>query len=228
MKFFVDTADVAEIRDLAATGLVDGITTNPSLVAKTGRSFLEVVQEICSIVPGPVSAEVTATDTDTMIEEGRKLAKIADNVTIKVPLTWDGLKACKALSDEGIRTNMTLCFQPLQAMMVAKAGAFLVSPFIGRIDDTGAVIERRIDASSGHEALDQAALAVARRETEAGNFHGAHDALRLARELSAPRAGTDAVAALLRERETAAALNSARGLIRSEELHSILIHGEGR
>ena len=110
MKFFVDTADVAEIRDLADTGLVDGVTTNPSLVAKTGRDFTEVVQEICSIVDGPVSAEVAATDTDTMVEEGRKLSKIADNVVIKVPLTWDGLKACKSLTQGGIKVNVTLCF----------------------------------------------------------------------------------------------------------------------
>ena len=137
MKFFVDTADTDEIRDLADTGLVDGVTTNPSLVAKAGRDFTEVVTEICTIVDGPVSAEVTATDTDTMVEEGRKLAKIADNVTIKVPLTWDGLKACKALTQGGTMVNVTLCFSANQALLAAKAGATFISPFIGRLDDIG-------------------------------------------------------------------------------------------
>jgi len=135
MKFFIDTADIAEIRDLAQTGLVDGVTTNPSLVAKTGRKFLDVVAEICEIVPGPVSAEVTATDFDTMLIEGRKLAKIAPNVTVKVPLTVDGLKTCKALSDEGTMVNVTLCFHPGQAILAAKAGAAFISPFVGRLDD---------------------------------------------------------------------------------------------
>jgi transaldolase len=138
MKFFIDTADLAEIRDLAATGLVDGVTTNPSLVAKTGRNFLEVVREICEVVPGPVSAEVTATDTPTMLAEGRKLAKIAKNVAVKVPLTPNGLKACKALSSEGTMVNVTLCFSAAQAILAAKAGASFVSPFVGRLDDIGA------------------------------------------------------------------------------------------
>ncbi|MEM8743551.1 MAG: fructose-6-phosphate aldolase [Pseudomonadota bacterium] len=137
MKFFVDTADTDEIRDLAATGVVDGVTTNPSLVAKSGRDFTEVVKEICAMVDGPVSAEVTATDADAMVEEGRKLAKIADNVTIKVPLTWDGLKACKALSQGGTMVNVTLCFSANQALLAAKAGATFISPFIGRLDDIG-------------------------------------------------------------------------------------------
>ncbi len=137
MKFFVDTADTDEIRDLAATGVVDGVTTNPSLVAKSGRDFTEVVKEICAMVDGPVSAEVTATDADAMIEEGRTLAKIADNVTIKVPLTWDGLKACKALSQGGTMVNVTLCFSANQALLAAKAGATFISPFIGRLDDIG-------------------------------------------------------------------------------------------
>ena len=137
MKFFVDTADTDEIRDLAATGVVDGVTTNPSLVAKSGRDFTEVVKEICTMVDGPVSAEVTATDADAMIEEGRALAKIADNVTIKVPLTWDGLKACKALSQGGTMVNVTLCFSANQALLAAKAGATFISPFIGRLDDIG-------------------------------------------------------------------------------------------
>ncbi len=137
MKFFIDTADLAEIRDLAATGLVDGVTTNPSLVAKTGRNFLEVVREICDVVPGPVSAEVAATDVKTMLLEGRKLAKIAPNVTVKVPLTPDGLKACKALSEEGTMVNVTLCFSSAQAILAAKAGATFISPFVGRLDDIG-------------------------------------------------------------------------------------------
>ncbi len=137
MKFFVDTADTDEIRDLAATGVVDGVTTNPSLVAKSGRDFTEVVKEICAIVDGPVSAEVTATDADAMVDEGRKLAKIADNVTIKVPLTWDGLKACKALTQGGTMVNVTLCFSANQALLAAKAGATFISPFIGRLDDIG-------------------------------------------------------------------------------------------
>jgi len=137
MKFFIDTADVAEIRDLAATGLVDGVTTNPSLVAKSGRNFLDVVREICAIVPGPVSAETTATDHATMLAEGRKLAKLARNVAVKVPLTLDGLKTCKALRAEGTLVNVTLCFSAAQAILAAKAGASFVSPFVGRLDDIG-------------------------------------------------------------------------------------------
>jgi transaldolase len=137
MKFFIDTADIAEIRDLAATGLVDGITTNPSLIAKSGRDFLDVVREICAVVPGPVSAEVAATDHPTMLAEGRKLAKIAKNVTVKVPLTKDGLKTCKVLSSEGTMVNVTLCFSAAQAILAAKAGATFVSPFVGRLDDIG-------------------------------------------------------------------------------------------
>jgi transaldolase len=137
MKFFIDTADIEEIRDLAATGLVDGVTTNPSLVAKSGRQFLDVVREICAIVPGPVSAEVTATDFKTMLAEGHKLAKIAKNVAVKVPLTPDGLKACRAFTQEGIMVNVTLCFSAAQAILAAKAGATFVSPFVGRLDDIG-------------------------------------------------------------------------------------------
>lgn len=137
MEFFVDTADVNEIKDLAATGMVDGVTTNPSLVAKSGRNFLEVVKEICGIVSGPVSAEVTATEAADMIKEGKALRKIASNVTVKLPLTWDGLKACKALSDDGIMVNVTLCFSAAQAILAAKAGATFISPFVGRLDDVG-------------------------------------------------------------------------------------------
>ena len=121
MKFFADTADVDEIRDLAETGLIDGVTTNPSLVAKTGRDFKETIREICTLIDGPVSAEVAAVDADGMIEEGRALAKIADNVAIKVPLTWDGLKACRALTQGGTKVNVTLCFSANQALLAAKA-----------------------------------------------------------------------------------------------------------
>tara|TARA_A100001037_G_scaffold18851_2_gene16135 strand:- start:1686 stop:2348 length:663 start_codon:yes stop_codon:yes gene_type:complete len=135
MKFFVDTADTDEIRDLANTGLVDGVTTNPSLVAKSGRKFLDVVEEICTIVDGPISAEVTATDYETMLKEGQKLAALAPNIAVKVPLTANGLKTCKALSDAGTMVNVTLCFSPGQAILAAKAGAAFISPFVGRLDD---------------------------------------------------------------------------------------------
>jgi transaldolase len=137
VKFFVDTADTADIRDLAATGLLDGVTTNPSLIAKSGRKFLEVVEEICGIVDGPVSAEVVALDHETMMKEAEILRKIADNVCIKVPLTIDGLKTCKALTDEGTLVNVTLCFSANQALLAAKAGASFISPFVGRHDDNG-------------------------------------------------------------------------------------------
>ena len=137
MKFFVDTADVAEIRSLAALGLLDGVTTNPSLIAKSGRDFKEVVAEICELVSGPVSAEVAATDTAGMLREGRILRAIASNVAVKVPLTWDGLSACRTLVGEGTMVNVTLCFSANQALLAAKAGATFVSPFIGRLDDNG-------------------------------------------------------------------------------------------
>ena len=137
MKFFVDTADLEEIRNLAASGLLDGVTTNPSLVAKTGQDFIEVVKQICEVVSGPVSAEVTATDHATMVKEGRKLAKIAKNIAVKVPLTPDGLRACRVLREDGTMVNVTLCFSPAQAILAAKAGASFVSPFIGRLDDIG-------------------------------------------------------------------------------------------
>src|SRR5690606_21632873 len=129
--------DLEEIRDLAATGLLDGVTTNPSLIAKTGRRLIDVIAEICAIVPGPVSAEVAATDHATMLAEGRRLAKIAANVAVKVPLTVDGLKTCRALAAEGTMVNVTLCFSPQQAILAAKAGAAFVSPFVGRLDDLG-------------------------------------------------------------------------------------------
>jgi len=137
MKFFIDTADINEIKDLAATGMVDGVTTNPSLAAKSGKKFLDLVAEICAVVPGPVSAEVTALDHATMMKEAAVLRKIATNVTIKVPLTPDGLKTCKALSDDGAMVNVTLCFSPAQALLAAKAGASFISPFVGRLDDIG-------------------------------------------------------------------------------------------
>ncbi|MFQ5972051.1 MAG: fructose-6-phosphate aldolase [Alphaproteobacteria bacterium] len=138
MKFFVDTADLDEIRDLSATGLLDGVTTNPSLVAKSGGGIHEVVKEICGIVSGPVSAEVTATTLDEMLAEAEVLAAIAPNVAVKVPLTPDGLKACRTLSDRDVMVNVTLCFSAGQAILAAKAGATFVSPFIGRLDDIGA------------------------------------------------------------------------------------------
>ena len=137
MKFFVDTADVAEIRELDEAGLVDGVTTNPSLIAKSGRDFIEVTKEICALVSGPVSAEVTALDAPTMLEEGRKLAALADNVVVKLPLTFEGLKACQGLTADGIKTNVTLCFSANQGLLAAKAGATYISPFIGRLDDLG-------------------------------------------------------------------------------------------
>ena len=135
MKFFVDTAEIDQIKDLNDLGMVDGVTTNPSLIAKSGRDILEVTKEICDLVSGPVSAEVVALDAETMLAEGRKLAKIADNIAVKVPLTWAGLQTCKALSDEGIMVNVTLCFSANQALLAAKAGATFISPFIGRLDD---------------------------------------------------------------------------------------------
>lgn len=135
MKFFVDTADVDAIAELNELGMVDGVTTNPSLILKSGRDILEVTKEITDLVSGPVSAEVVATQADVMIEEGRKLAEIAPNIAVKVPLTWDGLKACKVLSDEGKMVNVTLCFSANQALLAAKAGATFISPFIGRLDD---------------------------------------------------------------------------------------------
>ena len=135
MKFFVDSAEIDQIAELNDLGMVDGVTTNPSLIMKSGRDIIEVTKEICSIVSGPVSAEVTATEAEKMIAEGRKLSKIADNIAIKVPLTWDGLKACKVLSGEGNMVNVTLCFSANQALLAAKAGSTFISPFIGRLDD---------------------------------------------------------------------------------------------
>lgn len=138
MLLFVDTAETDLIRELSATGLVDGVTTNPTLVARSGRPMVEVIAEICSLVEGPVSAEVAALDAQGMIEQGLRLSRIATNVAVKVPLTFEGLKACRALSDQGIMVNVTLCFSAAQALLAAKAGATFVSPFIGRLDDQGA------------------------------------------------------------------------------------------
>jgi transaldolase len=137
MKIFLDTADVAEIREYAATGLVDGVTTNPSLAAKTGRDYGDSLKEICSIVSGSVSAEVLSTDYEGMMKEGKAVSKIAKNITIKVPSTWDGMRACRAFANDGLMVNVTLCFSPIQAMMAAKSGATFISPFIGRVDDVG-------------------------------------------------------------------------------------------
>jgi transaldolase len=137
MKFFADTADTAEIAALAATGLLDGVTTNPSLIHKSGRNFLDVIREIATLTPGPVSAEVVATTTAEMLREAEVLKKLGDNICIKLPLTIDGLTACKALSDEGVMTNVTLCFSANQALLAAKAGASFISPFVGRLDDVG-------------------------------------------------------------------------------------------
>ena len=135
MKFFIDTADVKEIKELSSTELLDGVTTNPSLIKKSGRNIAEVIEEICKLVPGPISAEVAATSYNEMIKEAEFLKNIAQNVTIKLPLTWDGLKACKKLTDDGIMVNVTLCFSASQALLAAKAGASFISPFIGRLDD---------------------------------------------------------------------------------------------
>ncbi len=154
MKFFIDTADVTEIRKAAALGILDGVTTNPSLIAKSGRPFKEVIMEICEIVDGPVSAEVTALDAEGMIKEGRELAKWASNIVVKIPLTPDGLRACKTLTDEGIGVNVTLCFSTNQALLAARAGATYISPFIGRLDDLGqdgmALIEEIVSAYANY------------------------------------------------------------------------------
>jgi len=138
MKIFLDSADTKEIREYVDSGLVDGVTTNPSLAAKTGRDYVEVLEELCGLLPsGSISAEVLATDYDGMLAQGRRVGKIGKNIAVKVPLTWDGLKACRALRNDGLDVNVTLCFSPVQAMMAAKAGAAYISPFIGRVDDVG-------------------------------------------------------------------------------------------
>src|SRR5262245_21202517 len=169
MQFFVDTADVEEIRACAALGLVDGVTTNPSLVKKAGRPFKELIAEICAIVDGPVSAEVTAPDAESMIAEGRALARIAKNVVVKVPLTWDGLAACRTLAAEGVPSNVTLCFSANQALLAAKAKAAFVSPFIGRLDDIGEdgpALVRKIRTVSDTYGLKTKVLAASLRSPE--------------------------------------------------------------
>jgi transaldolase len=138
MLLFLDTAEISALKELAATGLVDGVTTNPSLIAKSGRNFLETIAEICTFIDGPVSAEVAAVEADAMLREGEKLAAIAPNVVVKLPLTWEGLKATREFTARGVATNVTLCFSAMQAMLAAKAGATYVSPFVGRLDDVGA------------------------------------------------------------------------------------------
>jgi transaldolase len=181
MKIFIDSANVDDIREAASLGIVDGVTTNPSLVAKEGRDFQEVIQEICTLVDGPVSAEVTATDYEGMVSEGREYASWADNVIIKVPLIREGLKACKALSSDGIGVNVTLCFSANQALLAAKAGATYISPFIGRLDDIGHdgmdVIAEIVAMYSNYEYIDTEVLAASirhpRHVTEAAML-GAH------------------------------------------------------
>ena len=169
MRFFVDTADVSELDKLLVTGMVDGVTTNPSLIAKSGRNILEVTKEIASMVDGPVSAEVTATDYDTMIQEGKKLAAIAENIAVKVPLTVDGLRTCKTLSDDGTMVNVTLCFSAAQALLAAKAGATFISPFVGRLDDMGMdgmeLIESMRDVYDAYPTLKTEILVASIRNT---------------------------------------------------------------
>lgn len=171
MEFFIDTADLEQIKDLNATGLVDGVTTNPSLIAKEqGKNFLQLIKEIASIVKGPVSAEVAATDFDTMLAEARKLAKIAKNIAVKVPLTEAGLKVCKILTDEGRKVNVTLCFSAAQALLAAKAGATYISPFIGRLDDAGEngmqLIRDIVEIYRNYPNLKTKVLAASIRSTE--------------------------------------------------------------
>lgn len=170
MKFFIDTADLDAIRDLAATGMVDGVTTNPSLVAKSGKDFKTLISDICKVVDGDVSAEVAALNADDMIREGEILAAIAPNVCVKIPLTWDGLKATKTLSDRGIRTNVTLCFSANQALLAAKAGATYISPFVGRLDDISAdgmgLISEIRDIYDNYEALETEILVASVRSPE--------------------------------------------------------------
>ena len=157
MKFFIDTANIAEIKDAHSMGMLDGVTTNPSLIAKEGRVFEDIIKEICEIVDGPISAEVISTDYDGMIQEAKKLADIHDNIVVKIPMTIDGIKATKTLTEEGIKTNVTLVFSPLQALMAAKAGATFVSPFVGRIDDIssdGMLLVEQIVEIYGNYAFD--------------------------------------------------------------------------
>ena len=170
MEFFLDTADVDSIRDLSQTGLVDGVTTNPSLVAKSGQNFFTILYEISKIVSGPISAEVTALDTDGMVAEGKKLSKIAKNIVVKLPLTQEGLKACKKLTEKKIKTNVTLCFSPTQALIAAKSGATFISPFVGRLDDIGEngmdLIQKIKDIYSNYQKLNTKILVASVRNME--------------------------------------------------------------
>lgn len=169
MRFFIDSADIQEIQKLAETGFVDGVTTNPSLIAKTGRKIKDVIREICHSVPGPISAEVTATDYNTMMKEAEALTAIAENVVIKVPLTIEGLKACRALTDQGVTVNVTLCFSANQALLAAKAGAAYISPFVGRLDDAGhdgiQVVEEIITLYDNYPDIDTEVLFASTRTT---------------------------------------------------------------
>lgn len=180
MKFFIDTADIKEIKEAKALGVLDGVTTNPSLVAKVGRSHDELVKEICDIVPGPVSAEAVCNSAQEYITEGKRLAKLAPNIVVKLPTTEDGLKACKALSDEGIKVNMTLIFQPVQAIMCAKAGATFVSPFVGRLDDIGedgmGMVENTVDIFNNYGFKTEVLVASVRSPTHVvrAGLCGAH------------------------------------------------------
>ena len=170
MEFFLDTADVDSIRELSETGLVDGVTTNPSLVAKSGKDFFTILKEISKVVSGPISAEVTALDTDGMVAEGKKLSKIAKNIVVKLPLTQEGLKACKKLTKKKIKTNVTLCFSPTQALIAAKSGATFISPFVGRLDDIGEngmdLIQKIKDIYSNYQKLNTKILVASVRNME--------------------------------------------------------------
>ena len=170
MEFFLDTADVDSIRELSETGLVDGVTTNPSLVAKSGKDFFSILKEISKVVSGPISAEVTALDTDGMVAEGNKLSKIAKNIVVKLPLTQEGLKACKKLTEKKIKTNVTLCFSPTQALIAAKSGATFISPFVGRLDDIGEngmdLIQKIKDIYSNYQKLNTKILVASVRNME--------------------------------------------------------------
>ena len=170
MEFFLDTADVDSIRELSETGLVDGVTTNPSLVAKSGKDFFTILKEISKVVSGPISAEVTALDTDGMVAEGKKLSKIAKNIVVKLPLTQEGLKACKKLTEKKIKTNVTLCFSPTQALIAAKSGATFISPFVGRLDDIGEngmdLIQKIKDIYSNYQKLNTKILVASVRNME--------------------------------------------------------------
>jgi transaldolase len=167
MKFFIDTANIAEIKDAHSMGMVDGVTTNPSLIAKEGRLFEEIIKEICEIVDGPISAEVISTEYEGMIQEAKKLSEIHDNIVVKIPMTIDGIKATKTLTEEGIKTNVTLVFSPLQALMAAKAGATFVSPFVGRIDDIssdGMLLVEQIIEIYGNYAFDTQVIVASIRD----------------------------------------------------------------